>query len=109
MAEQLIMRGELVGHNGWVTSLATSMEKYVPLRPNGEATIMAPKMRLTRPFAVPICCCQAAETRLCLYGTSREKKAATTDTPSAVYTAIPISSPTAYAQIFPPFLFIFGL
>jgi len=29
MAEQLIMRGELHGHTGWVTSLATSMEKYV--------------------------------------------------------------------------------
>jgi len=29
MAEQLIMRGELHGHSGWVTSLATSMEKYV--------------------------------------------------------------------------------
>jgi hypothetical protein len=29
MAEQLIMRGELVGHSGWVTSLATSLEKSV--------------------------------------------------------------------------------
>ena len=28
MAEQLVMRGTLVGHSGWVTSLATSLEKY---------------------------------------------------------------------------------
>jgi len=28
MAEQLILKGTLEGHNGWVTSLATSMEKY---------------------------------------------------------------------------------
>jgi len=27
MAEQLIHRGTLEGHNGWVTSLATSLEK----------------------------------------------------------------------------------
>ncbi|KAJ3518937.1 hypothetical protein NM208_g14324 [Fusarium decemcellulare] len=26
MAEQLILKGTLEGHNGWVTSLATSME-----------------------------------------------------------------------------------
>ena len=26
MAEQLVMRGQLEGHNGWVTSLATSLE-----------------------------------------------------------------------------------
>lgn len=30
MAEQLVMRGTLVGHSGWVTSLATSLEKYEP-------------------------------------------------------------------------------
>jgi len=29
MTEQLIMRGELHGHSGWVTSLATSLEKWV--------------------------------------------------------------------------------
>lgn len=29
MAEQLVLRGTLEGHNGWVTSLATSLEKYV--------------------------------------------------------------------------------
>jgi hypothetical protein len=28
MAEQLIHRGTLEGHSGWVTSLATSLEKY---------------------------------------------------------------------------------
>jgi hypothetical protein len=27
MAEQLIQRGTLEGHSGWVTSLATSLEK----------------------------------------------------------------------------------
>lgn len=27
MAEQLVLRGTLEGHNGWVTSLATSLEK----------------------------------------------------------------------------------
>lgn len=27
MAEQLIHRGTLEGHSGWVTSLATSLEK----------------------------------------------------------------------------------
>lgn len=30
MAEQLIQRGTLEGHSGWVTALATSLEKYVP-------------------------------------------------------------------------------
>ena len=29
MAEQLILKGSLEGHSGWVTSLATSLEKYV--------------------------------------------------------------------------------
>ena len=29
MAEQLIQRGTLEGHSGWVTSLATSLEKSV--------------------------------------------------------------------------------
>ena len=28
MTEQLVMRGTLAGHSGWVTSLATSLEKY---------------------------------------------------------------------------------
>jgi guanine nucleotide-binding protein subunit beta-2-like 1 protein len=28
MAEQLVLRGTLEGHSGWVTSLATSLEKY---------------------------------------------------------------------------------
>lgn len=28
MTEQLILKGTLEGHSGWVTSLATSMEKY---------------------------------------------------------------------------------
>lgn len=28
MAEQLVLRGTLEGHSGWVTSLATSAEKY---------------------------------------------------------------------------------
>lgn len=27
MAEQLVLRGTLEGHSGWVTSLATSLEK----------------------------------------------------------------------------------
>lgn len=31
MAEQLVLRGTLEGHSGWVTSLATSLEKCVPL------------------------------------------------------------------------------
>ncbi len=31
MAEQLILKGTLEGHAGWVTSLATSLEKYVVL------------------------------------------------------------------------------
>jgi len=29
MTEQLVHRGSLEGHSGWVTSLATSMEKYI--------------------------------------------------------------------------------
>jgi hypothetical protein len=29
MSEQLVLRGTLEGHSGWVTSLATSLEKYV--------------------------------------------------------------------------------
>jgi hypothetical protein len=29
MTEQLILKGTLEGHSGWVTSLATSIEKYV--------------------------------------------------------------------------------
>lgn len=29
MGEQLVMRGTLKGHSGWVTSLATSLEKLV--------------------------------------------------------------------------------
>jgi len=29
MAEQLVLRGTLEGHSGWVTSLATSLEKCV--------------------------------------------------------------------------------
>jgi hypothetical protein len=29
MAEQLVLRGTLEGHSGWVTSLATSLEKWV--------------------------------------------------------------------------------
>jgi hypothetical protein len=29
MAEQLIIRGTLEGHSGWVTALATSLEKSV--------------------------------------------------------------------------------
>ncbi|GKT90431.1 uncharacterised protein [Colletotrichum tofieldiae] len=44
MAEQLILKGTLEGHNGWVTSLATSMEKYdytpflpVPYSPSSES------------------------------------------------------------------------
>lgn len=31
MTEQLIHRGTLEGHSGWVTSLATSLEKSVKL------------------------------------------------------------------------------
>jgi hypothetical protein len=42
MAEQLVLRGTLEGHSGWVTSLATSLEKYVctglGLRP-GDAAV----------------------------------------------------------------------
>jgi guanine nucleotide-binding protein subunit beta-2-like 1 protein len=34
MAEQLVLRGTLEGHTGWVTSLATSLEKYVEQRNN---------------------------------------------------------------------------
>jgi hypothetical protein len=29
MAEQLVQKGEMEGHSGWVTSLATSLEKSV--------------------------------------------------------------------------------
>ncbi len=31
MAEQLVLRGTLEGHSGWVTCLATSLEKYAAL------------------------------------------------------------------------------
>lgn len=31
MAEQLVLRGTLEGHSGWVTSLATSLEKCVSI------------------------------------------------------------------------------
>jgi hypothetical protein len=35
MTEQLILKGTLEGHSGWVTSLATSIEKYAPRRMAG--------------------------------------------------------------------------
>ena len=34
MAEQLVLRGTLEGHSGWVTSLATSLEKCVSSTPD---------------------------------------------------------------------------
>jgi hypothetical protein len=33
MTEALILKGTLEGHSGWVTSLATSIEKYTPHSP----------------------------------------------------------------------------
>ena len=55
MTERLINRGTLEGHSGWVTSLATSLEKSVKLRqrPAGSLTdmILQPKhatLSLTR-------------------------------------------------------------
>lgn len=46
MAEQLILRGELTGHNGWVTSLATSMEKYGYGDPRNRPTAAANTARI---------------------------------------------------------------
>jgi hypothetical protein len=37
MAEQLVLRGTLEGHSGWVTSLATSLEKCVYRNPGARA------------------------------------------------------------------------
>jgi guanine nucleotide-binding protein subunit beta-2-like 1 protein len=37
MAEQLVHRGTLEGHSGWVTSLATSLEKCGSLQIGAEA------------------------------------------------------------------------
>ena len=34
MSEQLVLKGTLEGHSGWVTSLATSPEKYAEHRVN---------------------------------------------------------------------------
>lgn len=60
MAEQLIQRGTLEGHSGWVTSLATSLEKSVI-----ESKIpipMSSQLSLTElRFLALICCCLAPE------------------------------------------------
>ena len=39
------MRGTLVGHSGWVTSLATSLEKYT-LHSNGTTSHMPEKLMM---------------------------------------------------------------
>lgn len=49
MAEQLVLRGTLEGHNGWVTSLATSLEKYV------ETAIAGGKKKEKRKFTGKFC------------------------------------------------------
>jgi hypothetical protein len=56
MAEQLIHRGTLEGHSGWVTSLATSHEKC-------DASNDWRWILLTG-VIVLICSCQEVETRL---------------------------------------------
>lgn len=54
MGEALVMRGELKGHNGWVTCLATSMEKYVDF---GVGSLLQADRNIA-----PTCFYQAAET-----------------------------------------------
>lgn len=81
------MRGTLEGHSGWVTSLATSLEKLV-LAAN----------RLEVPYAyfaiAPTCYYLAAATNPSSSGILPATNK-TTDIPSEVFTAILTSSRTA--------------
>jgi hypothetical protein len=81
------MRGTLEGHSGWVTSLATSLEKLV-------LTANLLKTSQANAFIAPICCYLAAVTKPSssgiLLGMSK-----ITGIPNEVYTAIRTSSRTA--------------
>ena len=63
MSEQLALRGELVGHNGWVTSLATSMEKY--------EAVKALAFLLSIYDAVSVCCCWRTYLIFCNHSSCR--------------------------------------
>lgn len=76
MAEQLVLRGTLEGHTGWVTSLATSLEKYVPriagvacvcklesLHGTSNPLALRPQCAVTDSPTAPTCSCPAPETR----------------------------------------------
>lgn len=57
MAEQLIHRGTLEGHSGWVTSLATSLEKSVFAAAAQIVAVVA------NPASIALtCCCPRRET-----------------------------------------------
>ena len=56
------MRGVLEGHSGWVTSLATSLEKYVSPCRTSKSTL--------RLLLAQTCSYQAVVTSLSLFGTS---------------------------------------
>jgi hypothetical protein len=49
MAEQLVMKGTLEGHSGWVTSLATTPEKYVCPFPLSYSILFAGESRIGKP------------------------------------------------------------
>lgn len=65
MGEQLVMRGTLEGHSGWVTSLATTLEKSVNLF--DQHGIQALTV-----IVAQICFSPAAATKPSLSGTSLE-------------------------------------
>lgn len=69
MAEQLVLRGTLEGHSGWVTSLATSLEKYVHVDINTETQLYGAQGLykydvLTVYSAARTCSCLRPATRL---------------------------------------------
>ena len=92
MTEQLVMRGTLVGHSGWVTSLATSLEKYehLQVRRRTEARTDISTARICSFLEVAT----SPSSSGILPGTSR-----TMDTQNGAYTATLTSSPIAYAKI----------
>lgn len=65
MAEQLVLRGTLEGHSGWVTSLATSLEKCVYGNVDGGGSGMTAALRKSTDMrSAPTCSSPARATRL---------------------------------------------
>ena len=88
MAEQLVMRGTLEGHSGWVTSLATSLEKSV-------VKWISRQEAQTDSYVAQTCSSLAVVTRLSSSGTL-PATIRTTATLSEVYTATLTLSLTVY-------------